>query len=443
MARDANQSDDEPVNDAPNGANAEDAAPAQDAQEKSRRGPKAKPAIEPSDIQGLKYFDKLKPLLARLHEVGTERDKANNRDLHMDQYGLLVLMWMFSPILTSMRALQQASELDKVQKKLGVGRASLGSFSESVSVFDPEPLKQIAAELADQIPQPGQGRFDSIGKTMTAVDGSVVDTIVRVARLAWLPKGGGKTNCGYRLHTQFEIFRSTISRVDVTGSKPKGEADERAVLARTIESDRCYLMDRGYAKFTLWNDIHAANSSYVCRVRDNSVYEVIEEKLLTDADRKAGVISDQIVKFGGAKTDHAPDHAVRLVIVSATEHTSRGNRATGSSTGPSCDGKLRLATDLLEIPAELIAEAYRLRWLIELFFRMFKQLLGCRHLLSTKQNGVEIQTYMAIIACLLILIHTGRAPTKRTFEMICLYMSGWSSLEELERHIEKLKAAKK
>ena len=202
-------------------------------------------------------------------------------------------------------------------------------------------------------------------------------------------------------------------------------------------------MDRGYAKFLLWNVIHAADSSYVCRVRDNSVYEVIEEKPLTAADRKAGVISDQIVKFTGTKAGAMPDHPVRMVVVSASEHTSRGSSATGSSTGPSCDGKLRLATDLLDIPAELIAEAYRLRWLIELFFRMFKQLLGCRHLLSTKQNGVEIQTYLAIIACLLILIYTGRAPTKRTFEMICLYMSGWASLEELERHIEKLRPAKK
>ena len=156
------------------------------------------------------------------------------------------------------------------------------------------------------------------------------------------------------------------------------------------------------------------------------------------------MISDQIVKFTEAKIDAMPDHPVRLVVVSASEHTSRGSSVTGSSTGPSCDGKLRLATDLLDIPAELIAEAYRLRWLIELCFRMFKQLLGCRHLLSAKQNGVEIQTYMAIIACLLILlIHTGRAPTKRTFEMICLYMSGWASLEELERHIEKLRPAKK
>ena len=107
-------------------------------------------------------------------------------------------------------------------------------------------------------------------------------------------------------------------------------------------------------------------------------------------------------------------------------------------TLPSCDGKLRLTSNLQDILAELIAEAHRSKWLIE-FFYMFKQLLSCSHLPSKKQNGVEIQTYMAIIACLLILIHTGRTPTKRTFEMICFYMMGWASLDELERHIEKLR----
>jgi len=47
-----------------------------------------------------------------------------------------------------------------------------------------------------------------------------------------------------------------------------------------------------------------------------------------------------------------------------------------------------------------------------------------------------------IIACLLILLYTGRTPTKRTFEMICFYLVGWASSEELERHIEKLNSAK-
>ena len=52
-----------------------------------------------------------------------------------------------------------------------------------------------------------------------------------------------------------------------------------------------------------------------------------------------------------------------------------------------------MITDKLDVPADLIAYIYALRWLIELFFKMFKHLLGCRHLLSTKQNGVEIQVY--------------------------------------------------
>jgi len=53
----------------------------------------------------------------------------------------------------------------------------------------------------------------------------------------------------------------------VTGANPKGEADERRVLQRTVEAGRCYLLDRGYEKYQLWNDIHAVGSDYVCRMR--------------------------------------------------------------------------------------------------------------------------------------------------------------------------------
>ena len=394
------------------------------------------------DIQGLKYFRVLQPLLERLHDVGTKRDVAGNRELHMDQYCTLILLWLFSPLVDSLRGLQQASQLDKVRKKFGVGRSSLGSLSESVTIFDPEPLKAIAQELSHQLPDAGTGRFDAVGQQLTAVDGSVINTVVQVAKLAWLPKGQGQFQSAYRLHTHFEVLRGVPMRFDATPANPKGEADERAVLEKTIESDRCYLIDRGYAKFKLWNAIVAAESSYVCRVRDNSVYTVEKTNELTAADRAAGVLSDEVVLLGqSSKEDARPDHPLRLVTIAATPHTSRG-KYRGGSTGPSCDGMLRLVTNRLDLPAELIGEMYRLRWLIELFFRMFKQLLGCRHLLSTKQNGVEIQAYCALIACLLILIYTGRTPTKRTFEMICFYLIGWASLEELERHIEKLQSPK-
>jgi hypothetical protein len=74
----------------------------------------------------------------------------------------------------------------------------------------------------------------------------------------------------------------------------------------------------------------------------------------------------------------------------------------------------------------------------ELFFRWFKCILGCRHLLSTCPNGVAIQVYLAVIASLLISLWTGRKPAKRTFEMLCFYFSGWASAEEVSAHLEKL-----
>ena len=85
--------------------------------------------IKEKDIVGLKYFDQLGELLQQLHEVGCERDRADNRTLHTDQYCMLILLYMFNPVVTSLRALQQASELKKVRTKLGCARASLGSLS--------------------------------------------------------------------------------------------------------------------------------------------------------------------------------------------------------------------------------------------------------------------------------------------------------------------------
>jgi hypothetical protein len=67
--------------------------------------------LREADVQGLKYFNKLGPLLKRLRDVGCQRDKAGNRQLFMDQYCALVLLFLFNPCVRSQRAPQQASEL--------------------------------------------------------------------------------------------------------------------------------------------------------------------------------------------------------------------------------------------------------------------------------------------------------------------------------------------
>jgi len=394
--------------------------------------------ITEPDIQGLKYFDRLAPLLERLHDVGCQRDRAGNRELHFDQYCLLVLLYLFNPLVTSLRGLQQASELAKVQKRLGCPRASLGSLSESVEVFYPERLREIVLELGAELkPLARDPRLKDVPGALTAVDGTLLAALPKMMQASYLKHTTGSGMVKWRLHTHFEVDRGVPTRIDVTPDGG-GEYDERAVLKRTIESDCTYVIDRGYAKFALFNDIVAAGSSYVGRVRDNSKYEVLESRPLTDADRAANVLSDEIVEIGmQGKPDARPDHKIHLVTVRISPHTSRG-KYRGGSTGPDSDGILRIATNLLDVPAEIIALIYLYRWTIEIFFRFFKHVLGCRHLLSHSQNGIEIQTYCAIIACMLISLWTGRKPTLRTYEMICFYLSGMASEDELLAHLTKL-----
>jgi len=395
--------------------------------------------IQEKDITGLKYFDKLAPLLERLHEVGCERDKAGNRELHFDQYCMLILLYLFNPVITSLRGIQQASELGKVQKKLGCSGTSLGSLSEAASVFDAELLKEIIGELGAELKPLGRdSRLKDIDRTLTLVDGTLIAALPSIMEASWRKQDEGSGLVKWRLHTHFEVDRYVPARIDVTPDGG-GEHDERAVLERTLQPDRLYVMDRGYAKFALFNAIVKTNSSYACRLRDNSAYEVVEERELTEADRAAGILSDQIVNIGqSGKAAARPDHKIRLVCVKCSPHTSRG-KYKGASTGPGSDGVLRIATNLLDVPAEIIGLLYSERWTIEIFFRFFKHLLGCRHLLSRQQNGIEIQTYCAIIACMLISLWTGRKPTKRTYEMICFYFCGLASEDELLAHLAKLK----
>lgn len=395
--------------------------------------------LREEDVQGLKYFKKLGPLLERLRDVGCQRDKAGNRRLFMDQYCALVLLFLFNPCVRSLRALQQASELANVQKKLRCGRASLGSLSEATDVFDPERLREIIGELAADVKPTRRVGGPQVEHVLTAVDGSVVQTLSTIAEAAYLKTVRGESRSGWRLHAHFDVDRSVPVRIDVTGGLNSGKADEKQVLRQALEPDHCYVMDRWYAQFTLFNDIHAAGSSYVCRVRDNSRYDVVEARSLSKETLAAGVLSDELVALGAGRSGaKRPDHPVRLVQVAATPTKPRG-KTRGGKTGPPSDGVLRIATNLLDVPAEIVAEIYRQRWTIELFFRFFKHVLGCRHLLSTAQAGVEIQTYCAIIACLLLALGTGGKPTQRTFEMVCLYWQGWASEEELLAHLQKLK----
>jgi hypothetical protein len=268
--------------------------------------------LREEDIQGLKYFRKLWPLFERLHEVGCQCD-------FMDQYCALVLLFLFNPCVRSLRALQQATQLKNVQRKLRCDRASLGSLSEATDVFDPERLRAIIGELAAEVRPARRVGGKDLDQLLVAVDGSVVKTLSTIAQAAYLKNVHGHSKSAWRLHTHFDVDRGVPTRIDVTTGKNSGKSDETHMLRTQLEEDHCYVLDRWYAQFKLFDDIHAVGSSYVCRIRDNSRYDVLEDRPLSMEALPAGVLSDQIVALGAGSPDSKRRrHKVRFVQVRTT-----------------------------------------------------------------------------------------------------------------------------
>jgi len=392
-------------------------------------------------LRGFKQLERVAGLLSKLHKVGCDRDKSGNRELHFDDYVLLNLLYLFNPLIDSMRTLQKVSELPEVQKRLGIKRFSLGSFSESCRVFEPAMLQQVVNQLASGLlPIDREGLLRHLPGKLTLVDSTLIQTLCTVAQAMFLPLGDGRHTYAWRLHVQLDVDHHVPGSWEITQPKNTGKSDEKNVLRRHLAGGHTYVMDRWYAQFTLWNDIHAKGSNYLCRVRDNSAYDVIEDRPLDQAAKDAGIISDQIVEIGlSKKPDERADHPTRLICITCSPHQKRGKgkRRGVGQTGPTSDGVLRIVTDLIDVPANVIAFLYEYRWMIEVFFRFLKQTLGCRHLLSTRIEGIQIQIYAAVICCLLLNTLTGKKPTKWMVTLMALYLQGLASDDDVLRELNK------
>lgn len=379
-------------------------------------------ASEEVPLQGTRMIRQMQHLLKRLHSVGSARDRAGNRQLFCDQYMSLLLMYFFTPALKSLRALQQATNWEKTRTKLGIRRTSLGSLSEAASVFDAGLVEPIIAELAAQAMPLKHGREAEALQGLTAVDGSVFAALPRMMWALW----ADETHRGVKLHLHFDVLKGVPCQATLTPAA----CSEPAELAKALQPGRLYVLDRGYASYELFAQIVQAKSSLVARVKDSTAFVPQEERPLDEAARKAGVIRDVVLTRLG--TSHHKNHLqqpMRLVIVRVTNRD-------GETT------ELWLLTDRLDLPADLVALAYRYRWTVELFFRWMKSVLGARHLVSHKQNGVTLQMYAAMIVSLLIILHTGCKPNVRTFETIQFYLLGWVTEDELDAHLASLKNKK-
>ena len=394
-------------------------------------GRKKKPPVKEADLHGYKYFERFISTLKQFHLIKAH----HNRELHYDQYIALVLFYFFNPVLTSLRAIQQASTLEKVQSVLGVKATSLGSLSEAAQVFDPQllvPLLQQLAQEASVIEK--DPLLKDIQQSIVTVDGSLLPAVPRMLWALWVDE----QHRAAKMHLEFDVRSHTPRAAIITDDN----GNEKQVLRQLLSADTFYILDAGYAQYSLLSDIIGAESAVVVRLKDNAVWDSIEQRPLTDADTSAGVTKDSVVHLGSKKTKSDCPNPMRIIEIfhKGDSTVPRKTRVSSKKTfrTTESDYSMLLATNRMDLSAETIAVLYRYRWQVELFFRWFKCILGCKHLLAHSLNGLTLQVYCALLASMLITLWTGRKPTKRTFEMLSFYFLGWASDHELAQHIETL-----
>jgi len=205
----------------------------------------------------------------------------------------------------------------------------------------------------------------------------------------WTQKNSTRNTQGIKLHLLISATDAVPQYCNITNANVNDITD---ALNIEIKENAIYAFDKGYCDYNWWHKIDEKGATFVTRYKNNAALMVTEQRKIPVADRES-VLKDELVKFkykhpGGARRNryHKP---LRRVEVARPDHAT----------------PLVLATNDLESSALEIAEIYKRRWLIELFFKWIKQNLKIKKFLGRSENAVKIQIYSALISYLLVALY--------------------------------------
>lgn len=370
-----------------------------------------------------------------------------NTQLHDRSIVGLLLCAAFEPSVRTLRAMDDLSLQPRVADLIGIDRAPRSTLSERLGYFEPESLRPVIKHLLDQ--QPMLKRFDPetemLARKIIAADGSWWNLAGEVVSALQMNLGSTSLKQSrIRLNLQIDVDSFLPVECDVSGA---GDGSEAAAFMRHIIPNSIYLNDRNFAHFGYINAVLDAGSNLVLRLKKGVIFAVESERALSVRDLKANVLSDEIGILPGP--------------------TSKGNKGRASRTGKPPKQKMRrivvwdeknkteliLLTDLLNVPAYVIAALYRLRWQIELFLRWLKVFAEFDHLVSQSPRGITTQFYVAVLATLLLHMASGRTRvSKHALRLVAWAAQGRLPIEKMaeamarherERMLERIRIAKK
>jgi len=364
------------------------------------------PKIREADLRRWRLIERFAACLAEEQaersDDGTWADER--RKLKLEDYLGLYLFGLFNPVVTTMRGLCTASKLERVQREVSGRAVSLGSFSEAQAVVDPELLKAVLERLQKEAEPSDQ--VSGLRGVERVIDSTVWRVLPRMTWAFWRRQGG--LDNAVRLHLEFDLKTGQVRQAKLTPAKKC----ERAQWEEFAQPGVCNVGDRYYGyDYQQLARLLERKTDFVVRLRVDAQWVEEHSELLTAADHAAGVTSVALVRLG--KAGDGPQ--VRVLQILGEEET------------------ILLATSLprADFPPEWVAECYRHRWQVEMFFRWLKCILGCRRWLAESERGVALQVYLALIAAQLLVLYQGERPNRRQMEMIQFFLMGWASEEEL------------
>ena len=215
-------------------------------------------------------------------------------------------------------------------------------------------------------------------ETVYALDATIIDLCLSVFPWARYRKTKG----AIKLHTLLDLKGNIPSFIAITA----GRVHEVNILDELIpEAGAIYILDRGYFDFERLYTLHQCSSLFVVRAKASASLRRLYSMRV---DKACGLRCDQIVvpaAFYAAK--NYPEKLRRVVFVDTDK-----------------DNRLNLLTNQMTLPALTIAELYRCRWQVELFFKWIKQHLRIKAFYGTSENAVKTQIWIAISVYVLVAI---------------------------------------